>query len=86
MEADVALGDRHACAGSDPDLLVDQVDAGDRFGHRVLDLQPRVHFDEIEFPVFIEKLDGACAAIFQLAHRRSTDLADFHALIFVQRR
>ena len=49
----------------DQDLALDQVDAGDDFGHRVLDLDARVHFDEEEF-VLVEveqELDGAGVAI-----------------------
>ena len=35
-------------AGGDADHLLDQIDAGDELGHRMLDLQPRVHLQEIE--------------------------------------
>src|SRR4029078_9298010 len=30
------------------DHLLDQVDAGDELGHGVLDLKPRIHFQEVE--------------------------------------
>ena len=35
-------------ARGDPQLLLDEVDAVDELGHRVLDLQPRVHLQEEE--------------------------------------
>ena len=53
-------------AGGDPDLLVDQVDAGDHLGHRVLDLEARVHLDEVELAVLVEELDRAGAEIAEL--------------------
>ena len=37
-------------AGGDADLLAHQIDAAHHLGHRVLDLQPGVHFDERELP------------------------------------
>ena len=37
-------------AGGDADHLLDQIEAGDELGHRMLDLQPRVHLEEIEVP------------------------------------
>ncbi len=48
-----------------PDLRLDDVDAGDDFGHRMFDLDARVHFDEVEFVrIGIEQeLDRACAAV-----------------------
>ena len=48
VERDVVLRDRELLAGRDPDHLLDQVDTGDQLGHRMLDLQPRVHLEEIE--------------------------------------
>ena len=66
-------------AGGDADLLEDQVDAGDHLGHRMLDLNARVHFDEIEFAVLVEELDGADAEILHLAHRLGDGLADLVA-------
>ena len=38
-ELDVALLERQPLAGGDADLLLDDVDAGDHLGDRVLDLQ-----------------------------------------------
>ena len=38
-------------AHRDAQLPLDQIDAGDRLGHRMLDLQPRVHLHEVELSV-----------------------------------
>ena len=35
-------------AGGDPELPFDQVEAGHRFGHWMLDLKPRVHLEKVE--------------------------------------
>src|SRR2546422_7333334 len=39
-------------ARGDPDLLLDEIDAGDLFGDGMLDLDPRIHLHEIE-PVLL---------------------------------
>src|SRR6202030_753871 len=64
VELDVALLERKRLAGRDADHLLDQIDAGDQFGHRMLDLQPRVHFEEIEAAILPgDELDGAGAVV-----------------------
>ena len=40
--------DRQPLAARDADLPVHQVEAGHHLGHRMLDLQPRVHLEEVE--------------------------------------
>ena len=54
-------------AGGDPKLRLYQVDAGDHFGDGVLDLQPRVHLEEIETGAialaFEQELDGSRIAV-----------------------
>ena len=75
-ELDVLLGEVERRAGGDLDLLAHQVDAGDHLGHRVLDLQARVHLDEVELAVLEQELDGADAAIAELLHGVDRDLAD----------
>ncbi len=67
---------REVVAGGDADLLEDQVDVGDHLGHRMLDLDARVHLDEIELAVLVEEFDGADAEIADLAHRLRHRLAD----------
>ena len=68
-------------AGGDADLLAHDVDAGDRFGDRMLDLQARVHLDEIEAAVLVQEFDGAGAQIAQLGERLGDDAADLVALL-----
>ena len=48
---DVVLLERQRLAGGDADLRLDQVDAGDHFGHGMLDLDAGVDFDEVEVVV-----------------------------------
>ncbi len=46
MRRDVVLPERQGLAGGDPQLLLDQVEAGDELGDRVLHLQAGVHLHE----------------------------------------
>ena len=57
VERDFALLARQLLAGRDPQLPFDEVDAGHHLGHRMLDLQPRVHLHEPE-PVGAQPLGG----------------------------
>ena len=43
-----SCGHGSAFAGRDQQLRAHQIDAGGRFGDRMLDLQPRVHLEEVE--------------------------------------
>src|SRR5262245_20397276 len=51
----------------------------------MLDLDARVHFDEIELAVLVQKLNCADAQIADLAHRFSNSLADRVARARVER-
>src|SRR6202011_5682902 len=44
----------------DPDLLLDEVDAGHRLGDRMLDLQPGIYLEEVELAIAEDELDGSC--------------------------
>src|ERR1051325_9722805 len=68
-------------AVGDPDLLAHQIEAGDRLGHRMLDLEARVHLDEVELAGLPEELDRAGAAIAHLRHRPGDDPAHPVALL-----
>ena len=81
LDAHVFLRDRQRRAGGDLDLLVDEVDAGDHLGDGMLDLDARVHLDEIELAVLVEELDRADADIAELGHRPRDDAADLLALL-----
>ena len=57
---DVFLLERQRLAGGDADLRLDQVDAGDHFRDRMLDLDAGVHLDEVEVALLVDdELDGA---------------------------
>ena len=60
---DVVLLPRQCLARGNPQLRFDQIDARDDFRHRVLDLDTRVHLDEVELAILIQELERACAAI-----------------------
>ncbi len=71
VDAQVALRERQRLARRDTQLPFDEVEPGDRFGHGVLDLQPRVHLHEVEAQVAVagrlgDELDRAGADV---AHR-----------------
>ena len=55
VELHVRLRQWQRLAGGDKQLQRDQVEPGDGFGHRVLDLQPRVHLHEVVVPVAVEQ-------------------------------
>ena len=73
---DVALAEAQLLARGDADLLLHDVDAGDHLGDRVLDLHARVHLDEEELVVLVQELEGAGAAIADLAAGLGAALAD----------
>src|SRR5580693_4892682 len=52
---DLVLGYRERLAGSDADLLLDQVDRTHYLAHRVLYLNPGVHLHEGEIAVLVEQ-------------------------------
>ena len=65
----VVLRDRQRLAGGNLQLQRDQIEPGDHFGDRVLDLQPRVHLHEMKLAIAIEqKLERACALVPDRAH------------------
>src|SRR5690606_16226505 len=75
-QLDVALAQIELLASGDTQLLLDQIDAGDHFGDRMLDLDAGVHLDEEELAVFIQELERARTAIPHLAAGLGTALAD----------
>ena len=71
LQAHLLLGERQRLAARDPELPFDQVEAGDRLGHRMLDLQAGVHLEEVEGAVGAQQeLDRAGAAIADRPGRR----------------
>ena len=64
VDLQVLLGERQLLAGGRADHLLDQVDAGDQLGDRVLDLQAGVHLQEVEALVLAgDELDRAGAVV-----------------------
>jgi hypothetical protein len=81
------LPDGEWMAGRDPDLLLDDVDAGYHLGNRVLYLEPRVHLEEVEVDVLVhQELDRSgpfvlcrpCGVDRHLPHRRPDLGGDDH--------
>ena len=64
------------------DLGLHDVDAGDLFGHRMFDLNARVHLDKVEFLIvhIHQEFDGAGAFIANMGADFAAQLADLGAL------
>ncbi len=81
VEPDLVLLERQLLARRDAELPLDQIKPGHRFGHRMLDLQPRVHLHEPEAVVLQaagavgDKLDRAGALVTDRQRRRDRGLA-----------
>ena len=68
---DRVLRERQRLAGGDAQLPLDQVEAGDHLGHRVLDLQAGVHLQEVEVRRRVDdELDRAGADVADRARGR----------------
>ena len=79
--------DRKLLAGGDADHLLDQIDAGDELGHRMLDLQPRVHLQEVEALVLPgDELDGAGGVVADRLRQRDRLRAHLLARRLVEQR
>jgi hypothetical protein len=84
--ADVILAKPQPLAHRDPKLLSNEIDTGYRLGHRMLDLEARVHLQEIESAVVaVDELDGAGVAVRGRAGDRGRGRTDFAALGGLQR-
>ncbi len=67
-------------ARCDAQLRLDEVDAGDGLGDRMLNLDARVHLDEVELAVFVhQELDGAGVLVADLGEAAAEGLADLLA-------
>ena len=75
-DADVLLGDRQGLTGGNAQLLLDEVDAGDHLGDRMLHLDTGVHLDEIELAVLVQELEGTRTAVADLETGAHTALTD----------
>jgi len=63
IERDLVLRQRQPFAKGHTQLPFDEVDAGDQFGHGMLDLQACVHLDEEHVLAVGDEFDGAGADI-----------------------
>ena len=79
-DAQFVLLQRQGFAAGHAQLPLDQVLPGDGLGHRMLDLQPRIHFDEEEFPPLVQELERTYTAITNFAASIGAALADAYAL------
>ena len=87
VELDVALLEAQRLARGDADHLLDEIDAGDELGHRMLDLQPGVHLQEIEAAVLAgDELHRAGAVVADRLRERDRLLAHFGARLGVEQR
>src|SRR5665213_1130154 len=80
-ELHVGLAEGQLLAGGDRELCLDQIDARDQLGHRMFDLDARVHLDEIELAVLVEKFQRAGAAVANRAAGFDTALSHLPALL-----
>jgi hypothetical protein len=83
---DLVLLQRQLFAERNAQLPFHQINAGDQFGHGMLDLQPCVHFDEEHILAVGDEFDGPGADIIDRAGRFSRRGADRVALRRIKRR
>ena len=73
-------------AGRDPKLFGDKIDAGHHLRHRMLDLQARIHLQEIEFTSAADEFDRAGVAVTRGARDAGRDITNATAFRLVERR
>ena len=87
LELHIGLLQAQLLAGGASDHLLDEVNAGDEFGDRVLDLQAGVHLEEIKAPVLPgDELDGAGGVVLDGLSERDGLLAHPAARLLVDER
>src|SRR6185436_7354977 len=74
---DMALAPGQITSRGDFDLRLDEIDADDPLGHRMLDLQTGIHFEKVEVLLLIEqKLQRSRADVADRAGALNGDPAD----------
>jgi hypothetical protein len=53
VETHIFLAERERRAPGNPNLFNDEIEPGNHLRDRMLDLQPRVHLDEVELAAFV---------------------------------
>jgi hypothetical protein len=82
-ERDFALIEAKTRAGSDADLLLDDVDARHHLGDRMLDLHARVHFHEVEVALLVhQELEGTRVGVLHGAGGIDDETAHLAANLF----
>ena len=83
----VALLQSERLAGGDTDHLLDEIDAGNKLGHRMFDLQPCVHLEEIEAAILSgDEFHGAGAVVADRPGERDRLLTHLGARLGVKQR
>ena len=82
----VTLLERQLVASGDAEHLLDDVDAGDHFRNRMLNLYAGVHLDKVEMTIFVEELEGAGTAIADFDAGIDAALQHFGASFFIDAR
>src|SRR3954463_7182865 len=86
VERDVPLFERQALSGGNPDLLLDDIHPGNEFGHRVLDLDARIHLEEKEVALVVEEeLERTGVGVLHRARRIDDGAPEFAAHFFGHR-
>ena len=68
---DILLSERERLAGRHPYHQLDEIEPGHQLGYRVLDLEPRVHFEKIEIALLVDdELDRAGRAVIDGSRQR----------------
>src|SRR6185503_10528784 len=81
---DMALAPGQITSRGDFDLRLDEIDADDPLGHRMLDLQTGIHFEKVEVLLLIEqKLQRSRADVADRAGALNGDPADAPARAIV---
>src|SRR5579863_4712513 len=84
-QLDVAVLQSQRLDGGDADHLLDEIDAGDKLGYRMLDLQPRVHLQKIEAAILAgNEFHGAGAVVADRLGERDGLLAHLRARLGVK--
>src|SRR5699024_6480877 len=78
---DVVLCVAQWFAGRNAQLFGNQIDAGYQLRDGMLHLDARIHFNEMELAVFVQKLEGASAAITDALAGSYAQTADMLALL-----
>ena len=77
VKLNIILGDRQRLPTSNQQLLLDDIDTRDHFGHRVFHLYSSVHFNEEKLLVFIQKLKGTSTSVAHIDTGFDASLTDF---------